>query len=205
MRAFTKASFLAITALATVAATTADQPPMAWNVDASHTEINFSVKHFFTPVTGSFQDFDIDLVYDTDDFSNTQVSVRIAVESVSTGNEKRDNHLRSGDFFAADEHPYITFESTRVKDLTATGFTAVGDLTIKGVSHTVELPVTLLGVKDIPEEMRGMLGGVTQVASFQTDLTIDRTDYGVGVGDWAAALVVGHDVGITIAVEANRS
>jgi polyisoprenoid-binding protein YceI len=79
-----------------------------------------------------------------------------------------------------------------------------GPLTIKGQTRTVELPVTILGVMDVPADMQEMLGGVTEIASFQTKLSLDRRDFGVGVGNWAATMVVGGEVDIDIAVEANR-
>ena len=79
-----------------------------------------------------------------------------------------------------------------------------GPLTIKGVSRTVELPVTILGQMDVPAEMREMLGGITRIASFETALTLDRRDFGVGTGSWAETAVVGGDVEVSIAVEANR-
>lgn len=205
MSTLIKTSALALAGLFSTAAVGPDPAPMAWNVDDAHTEINFTVTHFFTPVTGSFQDFDIDLVFDAEDVSNSYVAVKIAVASVDTGKEKRDNHLLSEDFFHAEAHPYITFES---RDFRARGngeFVAVGDLNIKGVSHQVELPLRVLGVKQIPAEMQEMLGGVTEVVSFAGGTTIDRGDYGVGTGSWAATLVVGGDVDIAIAVEANRS
>lgn len=200
-----KTSALTVAALSTMAATGPEPAPMAWNVDDAHTEINFKVTHFFTPVTGSFQDFDIDLVFDAEDVSNSHVSVKIAVASVDTGKEKRDGHLLSADFFDAEAYPYITFES---QDFRATGegeFVAVGDLTIKGVTRAVELPLRLLGVQQIPAEMQEMLGGVTEVVSFAGATTLDRGDYGVGTGSWAATLVVGGEVDIEIAVEAHRS
>jgi len=193
-----------IAGMATVAATPAHVLD-AWNVDPAHTEINFSVKHFFTPVTGTFNDFDVRLDYDAADPSASSVEVDIAVASIDTGNERRDNHLMSADFFEAQRHPDITFRSTRVRAVNATQLLATGELTIKGNTHTIELPITLLGVKDIPAEMQEMLGGVTRVAGFQAATTIDRNDYGVGVGSWAATLVVGGEVEIEIAVEANQS
>ena len=76
--------------------------PEAWNVDASHTGINFSVKHFFTPVQGQFDDYEVDLVYDRENPANSSVTVRIDVSSIETHNERRNNHLLSGDFFEAD-------------------------------------------------------------------------------------------------------
>jgi polyisoprenoid-binding protein YceI len=178
--------------------------PMKWNVDVPHTGIEFSVNHFFTPVSGKFDDYQIDLTFDRENPANSSVEVRIDVQSINTGNERRDNHLLSGDFFEAEKYPHITFRSEEVRAQGENELIARGPLTIKDKTHQVELPIRILGIKDIPAEMREMLGGVEQVASFQTELEIDRSDYGVGVGSWAAALVVGHEVGIEIAVEANR-
>ena len=81
---------------------------------------------------------------------------------------------------------------------------ARGQLTIKGQSSEIDLPITLLGKQDIPEQMQQMLGGSTQVASFKASTAIDRNDYGVGVGNWAATLVVGGEVSIEILLEAHR-
>lgn len=194
----------ALLALATVAATpgTTAEP---WNVDQPHTEINFSVKHFFTPVSGTFRDFDVNLVYDRANPSASSVEVRIAVSSVNTGNERRDEHLRSGDFFEASTHPYITFRSTSVRTAGEGRLVATGPLTIKGVTREIELPITVLGVQEIPGEMQEMLGGVKRVAGFAAETRIRRQDFGVGVGNWAATVVVGGDVDITIALEANQS
>jgi polyisoprenoid-binding protein YceI len=181
-----------------------DSGAASWNVDANHTEINFSVRHFFTPVTGSFQNYEIDLDFDPAYPENSSVTVEIEVASVDTGIEKRDNHLRTADWFEVEKFPYLTFESSSVKRISQTEFLAKGTLSIKGVEKEIELPITLLGVKDIPEQMRGMLGGVSQVASFETGLELDRRDFGVGVGSWAETVIVGPDVEIAIAVEANR-
>jgi len=188
-------------ALLTVAAGPA---PTEWNVDVPHTGIGFSVNHFFTPVEGEFDDYEIELTFDRENPANSSVHVRIDVASIDTGDERRDEHLLSGDFFEVDRYPHITFESERVRQAPDGTLLVSGPLTIKDQTRLVELPIEILGVKDIPEEMREMLGGVKEVASFQTGLEIDRSEYGVGVGSWAAALVVGHDVDIDIAVEANR-
>jgi polyisoprenoid-binding protein YceI len=178
--------------------------PATWNVDGAHSEVNFSVRHFFTPVTGDFGDFEIDLSFDAQNPENSTVNVRIGVASVNTGNEKRDNHLRSGDWFEAEKYPYITFKSSSVKQVASDKLVARGELTIKGVTEEVELPIRLLGVKDIPEQMQEMLGGVTQVASFQTETELDRRDFGVGTGNWAMTAVVGANVDVQITVEANQ-
>lgn len=192
-------------ALALATMTIAAGPaPMEWNVDVPHSGIEFSVKHFFTPVNGQFDDYEVELMFDRENPQNSSVVVRIDVNSINTGNADRDTHLKSADFFEADRFGEITFRSESVRSGGANQLLVRGPLTIKGQTHQVELPISLLGVKDIPEEMRGMLGGVEQVASFETELQIDRGDYGVGVGSWAAALVVGHEVTISVAVEANR-
>ena len=81
---------------------------------------------------------------------------------------------------------------------------ARGALTIKGITKEIELPITLLGVKDIPAEMQEMLGGVSQVASFEAKATLDRREFEVGVANWAQTVIVGGDVEISIALEANQ-
>ena len=201
----TKRKFISSVVIALTTLTIAAGPaPMAWNVDEPHTGINFSVNHFFTPVHGQFDDYDIELTYDRENPANSSVRLRIDVTSVNTGNEKRDNHLRSPDFFEADTYPYITFVSESVQQVGEGRLLVRGPLKIKGQVHDVELPVTILGVKDIPAEMREMLGGVTEIASFAIALRLDRGDYNVGTGSWAATLVVGSHVDVDIAVEANR-
>jgi polyisoprenoid-binding protein YceI len=175
-----------------------------WNVDPTHSGVEFSVKHFFTPVRGKFDTYEAELAFDPEQPSESRVSVRIDVTSINTGNEDRDAHLLSGDFFDAESYPWITFESDAVRVAGENELVVSGNLTIKDVTRRVELPVTMQGVKDLPAEMQEMFGGIEQVASFTTGTRIDRSDYGVGVGSWAAALVVGHDVNITISIEANR-
>jgi polyisoprenoid-binding protein YceI len=176
-----------------------------WTVDGPHTEVNFSVKHFFTPVTGTFRDYRVDLHYDAESPENSSVSVTIDVASIDTKNERRDNHLRSADFFNAEEYPSMTFRSTSVRQVAPGQLIATGDLTIKATTRQIELPITLLGVQAIPEgPMQEMLGGVTQVASFQAETAIDRREFEVGVANWAQTIIVGGEVDISIALEANR-
>ncbi len=176
----------------------------AWSADPAHTEINFSVKHFFTPVTGSFEDYEIDFDYNPENPEKSTVEARIKVASVNTGNQKRDDHLRSADWFEADKHPYMTFKSTSVRKVSDTKLIASGSLTIKGKSQQVEMPITILGNQMIPEQMQQMMGGTKHVASFQATTAIDRGDFGVGVGNWAATMVVGSEVSIEILLEAHN-
>ena len=139
-------------------AATATAETQSWRVDGAHTEVNFSVKHFFTPVSGSFADFDVHLDYDPNNPAKSSFSAKIRVASINTGNERRDNHLRSADWFSADEYPYITFESHSVKKVGKDRLIADGTLTIKGQAKPVRLEIGLLGTRQIPEPMQEMLG-----------------------------------------------
>ncbi|MEX2468079.1 MAG: YceI family protein, partial [Gemmatimonadota bacterium] len=173
---------LALLAVVVVGAGAATGSVLDWTVDADHTEINFVTKHFFTPVRGSFTDYDVQLSYDAERPERSTVAVRIGVGSVDTGNERRDEHLRTADWFNADRWPAITFRSTSVRRVAADRLIATGDLTIRDVTKQIELPITILGVQDIPGEMQEMLMGAKRVASFRADLSIDRREFGVGTG-----------------------
>ncbi len=175
----------------------------SWTLDPAHTEVRFSVNHFFTPVKGRFAEFEVDLVYDPENPQASSVEARIPVSSVDTGNARRDDHLRSADWFEAERHPYITFKSKSVRADGEGRLVARGPLTIKGVSREIELPIVLLGHQPIPEPMREMLGGTREVASFQASTAVERGDFGVGVGSWAATMVVGSEVDIEILAEAH--
>lgn len=199
LRGLGAALFLSVVFLSTAAFAVA-RPD--WSVDPSHTEVNFVTKHFFTPVRGSFQSFDVDLAYDAERPENSSVRVSIDVASVDTGNERRDDHLRTADWFDAERWPSMTFESTSVRRVADDRLLATGNLTIRDVTREVELPIRVLGVQDIPAQMQEMLGGAQQVASFEADLTIDRRAFGVGTGSWAQTAIVGGDVQIQIALEA---
>jgi polyisoprenoid-binding protein YceI len=198
---------LAFLSLLTIAATGGPENPpelRAWNIDAPHTEINFSVKHFFTPVTGTFRDFDIDLMFDADAPENSSVKVSINVASVDTNNERRDNHLRSPDFFNAEEYPKMTFESSSVRRVGPNQLVATGDLTINETTKEIDLAIDLLGVMDLPPEMQEMLGGIARIASFEASTKVDRREFEVGVANWAQTMIVGGDVEISVALEANH-
>ena len=176
----------------------------AWGIDAAHTGVNCSVTHFFTPVSGTFDDFEVTFELDTEDITASSVEARIAVASVNTGNEQRDAHLRTPDFFDAEKYPYITFKSSSIREVSDHELVATGILTIRDQKRQIELPIKWLGTQQIPEAMRGMLGGSKEVASFKASITIDRNEYGVGSGSWAATMVVGGDVTIDILLEAHR-
>ena len=201
MNSVTRVLTLATTALA-IAATPA-ATPVEWNVDNAHTKVGFSVRHFFTPVEGQFGDFSARLVWDRENPANSQVGATIQVASINTANGDRDGHLRSPDFFEAETYPEITFESTSVRAEGDDVLMVTGNLTIKDVTREVEMPVRILGVQAVPEQMQQMLGGATEIASFEAELEIDRRDFGVGTGGWAETAVIGGTVTISIQLEAN--
>ena len=170
-----------------------------YQLDPAHSQVGFKVRHMaVSTVRGDFKDFNIDLTVDEDNLAASSIDVRIAADSIFTDNEQRDNHLRSSDFLAVDEHPEIVFKS---KSITAQGggeFVATGDLTIRGVTKEVELPFSLGGpIADPWGNMRlGAEGG----------LTINRKDYGVS---WSqlldnGGLVVADNVDIEFGIEATR-
>lgn len=167
----------------------------AWEIDSSHSNINFSITHFFTPVNGAFNDYNADIRFDPNDLQNSSINVNIDVASVDTKNERRDNHLQSEDFFNAEKWPTISFESNSIRKTGDNSFVADGKITIKDVTTDFSLPFNLLGVMDHPMQEN------TQVAGITAETKLNRTDYGVGVGDWAATMVVGDEVSINLNLE----
>src|SRR5690606_14699849 len=163
-----------------------------WRVDKSHSAINFSVKHFFTPVHGTFNDYEAAITFDPENLQESHIDVTISVNSVDTKNQRRDNHLRTDDFFGAETWPNITFKSSRIEKTGESEFVAYGQLTLKEVTKEIELPFTLLGIMEHPRREGTKIAGITATT------TINRTDYEVGTGDWASNAVVGDMVTVEI-------
>src|SRR5688572_8131277 len=106
-----------------------------WQIDGSHSTVEFAVKHMMVSRTkGKFTKFDGQIELDEQSLENSSVSVVIDVASIDTNDEKRDEHLRSADFFDVANYPKITFTSTKVTPNGGDTFEVVGDLTIKGVT-----------------------------------------------------------------------
>jgi len=182
--------FLVLFGLAVVLAA---QPLFAakFKVDHPHTNIGFSVKHMVVAkTTGTFNDFDASLELDPADMSSFKVMATIQTASVDTNNQQRDNHLRSADFLDAANHPTITFVSSELSTMDGK-HVLHGDLTIRGVTHAVEIPIEIVG----PVMAMG-----NTVVGFAGSLTINRHDYGVS---WSrtldnGGLVVAEDVEIEV-------
>ena len=172
------------------------QGTATYTIDVPHSQLGFAVKHMmFSTVRGNFQDFEGTVVIDYDNPANSTVDVAIDASSISTRDEKRDEHLRSADFFDAAEYPQITFKSTSIDFKSPDDFTVNGDLTIRGVTRPVAIEAELTGHGTNP-------WGV-DVAGFEGKTKINRKDFGL---NWNAALekggvLVGDEVKITLEVE----
>lgn len=167
-----------------------------YTIDKAHSEMGFQVRHLLTKVRGHFSDFSGTIQLDEQHPEKSSVSVTIDTASIDTNTADRDQHLRSGDFFAVDAHPAITFKSSRVVKKSADTYDVVGPLTIRGVAKEITLPVTHLGMAKDP-------WGNTRLG-FEAGITINRKDFGL---NWNAALetggfLVGDDVQISLSVQA---
>ncbi|RNC84553.1 MAG: polyisoprenoid-binding protein [Balneola sp.] len=193
---FTLLSLVALS-FASVAMVNIQSTP--WTVDKSHSSVNFEIRHFFSNVAGSFEDYSADVKFSPDNLGESSIDVSIAVASVNTKNERRDGHLQSGDFFEVETYPNITFTSDRIEATGDNNFVAYGTLTIKDVSKDFELPFTLLGVMDNPFREGTMVAGIT------SEFQLLRNDFGVGTGDWVSDTVIGNEVEVTLNLELNAS
>jgi polyisoprenoid-binding protein YceI len=167
-----------------------------WVVDPSHSEASFRIRHLVSNVAGRFNEFTGTIHVDQENPSASSVSFEIEAASIDTGNEQRDGHLRSADFFDVEKHPQISFESTSVEPRGDDLYHVTGNLTMHGVTKQVTLPVRYLG------SMTGMGGRKT--AGFEIETTLDRKDYGI---EWNRVLdeggvVLGDEVRVRIAIEA---
>jgi polyisoprenoid-binding protein YceI len=140
-----------------------------YTIDPSHTRIGFSARHaMVTKVRGQFDEFEGSAHVDTVTPANSSVTVTIQAASVTTGNEQRDGHLKTPDFFDIANHPQITFVSTNV-ERDGAEWDITGDLTINGVTKSVTIPFEETGSAKDPF-------GNTRVG-FEGDVTIDRTEW----------------------------
>lgn len=167
-----------------------------WNVDASHTNIGFEVDHMvIASVEGEFAEFDASVESEGNDFTNADIKFTADIESISTDNEKRDEHLKSDDFFNAEKFPQLTFVSKSMTKVDGNDWKLVGDLTIRDVTKEVTLDVEFRGLVKDP-------WGNTRVG-FEINGELNRFDYNL---KWnklleTGGLVVGEKVEININIE----
>lgn len=171
----------------------------SWEIDKAHSAINFTIKHFFTPVNGTFNNYSAVVNFDPNNLQESNIEVTIPVSGINTRNERRDGHLMSEDFFNAERWENIRFVSNEIVNTGDNQFVARGELTIRDVTNEFELPFELLGVMDHPMKEN------TRVAGIRANAQIMRNDFGVGTGDWAASAVVGNTVDIDLNLELTTS
>lgn len=167
-----------------------------WTIDNSHSKIGFNVTHMVVAeVEGTFKDYSATIVSKTEDFNGAEISFTAKVASINTDNERRDNHLKSADFFDVEKFPEITFTGNLVKE--GTKYKLKGDFTMKGVTKKVEFDVTYGGTIDTG---RGFKSG------FKVSGNINRMDYGVSWSNKTAAgeWVVSETVQLNIKLELNK-
>ncbi len=175
----------------------------AWNIDASHSLVEFSAKHMMiTTVKGRIADVKGTITVDDTRADGSSVQVELAAASIDTRADQRDQHLRSPDFLDVEKYPTITFRSRRIEGARADAgseFRVTGDLTIHGVTREVTLDTTYEG------RGRDPWGG--ERVSFSADTKIDRRDFGLV---WNAALetggvLVSNEIKIHVEVQAVRA
>jgi polyisoprenoid-binding protein YceI len=167
-----------------------------WTIDTAHSAASFSLKHMVVAtVRGQLSGITGAIDYDEAAPEHSSVEVRIPIATLTTGMEARDNHLRSDDFFAAEQYPFVVFKSTAIEP-DGDAFAIHGDLTIRDVTRPVVLESTLDGI--VP----GMQGG--RLAAFEAHTRIKRADWGL---TWNKAIegggwVVGDEIRIDLDLEA---
>ncbi|MDH3826315.1 MAG: YceI family protein [Desulfobacterales bacterium] len=166
-----------------------------WEIDKAHTNIYFDVRHTYATVRGQFDDFSGTLQFDPDNMALSSVKFEVKTTSINTGIPNRDNHLRSEEFFAVNQYPFMTFQSTGVKRKEGNQYTLVGNLTIKGKTNEVAVLFTYFGTRENPLKKGKM------VAGFETRFSIDRLEYRVGPGKYFEMGVIGRNVDILITLE----
>ncbi|QDW29479.1 polyisoprenoid-binding protein [Arthrobacter sp. KBS0702] len=149
-----------------------------WRFDPTHTRIGFSTRHaMVTKVRGAFNDFEGVITVDPENPERSKVELTVKVASIDTRNADRDQHLRTNDFFDAPQFPEITFVSSRVDQVDEGHFIVSGDVTIRGVTKEISIPIDFIGVERDP------MGNLR--AGFEGSRRIDRQDFGL---KWNTAL-----------------
>ncbi len=166
-----------------------------WAIDATHSEIGFKVKHMmFTNVSGKFEQYEANISTEDDNFEKAVIEFSANIDSINTNNTDRDNHLKSGDFFDAENHPKLTFKATSfVKK--GEDYELTGDLSIKGITKEVKLDTEFSGLMKDP-------WGNTKVG-LNISGKINRKDWGL---NWNSALetggvLVGEEVKLNIELQ----
>lgn len=145
-----------------------------WKSDKAHSQLKFDITHLgISTVSGAFTDFDATIEAKKPDFSDATFTLTAKTASINTGVEKRNEHLKSADFFDAAANPELTFKSTSFKKVSESKYALMGDLTMHGVTKPVSLDLIYRGTVTNPMNKKA-------VAGFRATGTIKRSDFGIG-------------------------
>ena len=169
-----------------------------WELDPAHSSIQFGIKHIFSTVPGHFKEFSGKVFFNPEQLEKSNFDFTVKVDSIDTGVGKRDNHLRSGDFFDTGKFPTMSFQSTSVTHKEGNNYLLKGKLTVKDVTKEVELPLVYGGEAPNPFDKKKVVTG------FDSQFSISRLDYGVGNGKFLEMGVVGGEVDIFVSLELIR-
>jgi polyisoprenoid-binding protein YceI len=165
-----------------------------YEVSRTDSDLSFSViKWQVFKEEGRFRDFSGRIVYDPENPAASSIEVMVQAASIDTKNSTRDEVLRSDDFFDVARYPTLVFKSTRVRALGEKRLEVTGDLTIRGVTRQVIIPVRVLGVGRVPNE--------GEIAAFETEFVIDRTAFNVNGSRWSGGqLLLSKEVNIRLVI-----
>ncbi|RTQ49532.1 polyisoprenoid-binding protein [Hymenobacter gummosus] len=167
-----------------------------WVLDPTHSEVQFKIKHLvISTVTGSFKTFEGTVETESDSFETAKIHFSADIDSIDTNQAQRDQHLKSADFFHAEQHPKLTFESTSLRKTGEGEYQLEGNLTIKGETHPVTLAVEYGGTAT---DFYG-----NEKAGFEVSGKISRKEFGLtwsGVTE-AGAIVVSDEVKLLASVQ----
>jgi len=167
-----------------------------WVIDPAHSEIQFKVKHMMiSTVTGRFLQFDASVETEGEDFSTAKIRFSAMINSITTNNEQRDAHLKTGDFFDADNHPDLNFVGERLEKLDDENYKLHGTMTMRGVSRKENFDVEFGGIITDP-------WGITR-AGFTISGKVNRRTYGVNFNAMTetGGIVAGDEVKILVNAE----
>jgi polyisoprenoid-binding protein YceI len=147
-----------------------------WSLDKGHSKIRFTVTHhMISEVDGYFKSFTSKLTSSKEDFSDAVFELTAETNSINSENEMRDKDLRSPNFFDVEKFPTLTFKSTSFKKVSGNTYALVGDLTIKGITKSITMDVTVMGPEPHPRTKKPAIG-------IKAICKIKRKDFGVGTG-----------------------
>lgn len=155
-----------------------------WAIDPTHSEVSFKIKHLvISTVTGYFREFEGSITTNGEDWADAEAEFKAKIDSVDTNMAQRDAHLKSDDFFNAEQYPYLSFKSTSVEKIDNEHYKMVGDLTIREITKPIELDILYLGTAD---DFYGQ-----HKAGFEINGIINRQDYNL---KWSAVTEAGKVV-----------